>query len=68
MKCLRLSLAAGVLTIALAISALAGEMPCPGIAQPAPLSAGDILIPGVVFNDAVTATALGLVQSVLSLF
>jgi hypothetical protein len=69
MKYLRLSLVAGILTMVLATSALAGEMPLPGVASPTPPSAaGEMPLPGIASTDAVTEIALGLVQSVLSLF
>lgn len=69
MKHLRLSLTAGVLTAVLATSALAGDMPFPGIAPPAPPSAaGDMPFPVAAPTDAVTEIALSLIQSALSLF
>lgn len=68
MKCLRLSLVAGVLTIMLVTSTLAGEMPYPVNAPAPPSAAGDILIPGVTYTEAAAGIALSLVQSVLSLF
>jgi hypothetical protein len=69
MKYLRLSLAAGVLSIMLANSALAGVMPFPGIAAPEPPSAaGEMPGAGIAPIDLVTAVALNLGQSVLSLF
>ena len=68
MKYLRLSLSVSVLTMFLAVTVLAGEMPCP-VNAPAPLSvAGEMPFPGVASNDEVTEIALSLVQSVLSLF
>ena len=68
MKYLRLSLAVGILTMFLAITALAGEMPCPVNAPAPPSVAGDILTPGVTSTDATTDVALDLVQSLLALF
>lgn len=68
MKCLRLSLVAGILTIMLATSSLAGEMPYPVAAPQPPSIAGNILTPGVASTDAATEIALSLIQSVLSLF
>jgi hypothetical protein len=68
MKYLRLSLSVSLLTMFLAPTAVAGEMPCPVNAPASPSAAGDILIPGVAYTDAATGIALSLVQSVLSLF
>lgn len=69
MKYLRLSLATGVLTMCLATNVLAGDMPCTGIASPAPPSAaGEMPYPRVASANAVTEIAVGLIQSVLSLF
>jgi hypothetical protein len=68
MKCLRLSLAVGVLTTVLATSTLAGDMPCP-VAPPAPPSAaGEMPLPGVASTDIVAEVALNLMQIVLSLY
>jgi hypothetical protein len=64
MKNLRLSLAVGVLTLVMAITALAGEMPCP-ITAPAP---GDMPYPVAASTDAVTEVALSLIQGALSVF
>ena len=68
MKCLRLSLVAGVLTIMLVTSTLAGEMPYPVNAPAPPSVAGEMPYPVAAYTDAVTEIALILVQSVLSLF
>jgi hypothetical protein len=70
MKCLRLSLAAGLLTIVLATSAFAGDMPLPGVrsSAPTPSVAGDMPLPGVAAIDPVTEIALNIAQSLLSLF
>jgi hypothetical protein len=68
MKYLRLSLAVGILTMFLAITALAGEMPCPITAPAPPSAAGEMPYPVAATTDAVTEVALDLVQSVLALF
>ncbi len=70
MKCLRLSLAAGVVTIVLAASALAGNMPFPGVTSPAPSTSasGEMPTAGVASIDPVTEIALNIAQSVLALF
>lgn len=68
MKCFRLSLAAFFLTLTLTGSAFAGDIQCP-IAPPAPpLAVGEMPLPGIASTYSVTEIALGLVQSVLSLF
>ena len=68
MKNLRLSLAVGILTMFMAITTLAGEMPCP-VTAPAPPSAdGEMPYPVAAPTDAVTEMALSLIQGALSLF
>ncbi len=70
MKYLRLSLAVGVLSIGLATSALAGEIPYPGVNSTGPATsiAGEMPLLGVASIDPVTEITLNLVQSMLSLF
>jgi hypothetical protein len=76
MKRIQRLMAAFVLTMALALSAIAGNMPGPGI-QPPLLSTeatGNMPGPGVVTTDStsgidlVTAFTLNLLQSLLALF
>lgn len=70
MNYLRQLCAVVVLTVLFAITALAGETPCPGISSPLPQPsaevAGETPCPGAV--DPVTEVALTLFQSVLALF
>jgi hypothetical protein len=83
MKKLQQFCAAVVLTLALTLSAFAGDISCPGVIdQPPPQQSsatgemgapgasatGDILTPGVSALDPVTGTALSLLQSILSIF
>ncbi|HEX8844946.1 MAG TPA: hypothetical protein VF791_09900 [Pyrinomonadaceae bacterium] len=75
---LRKTLAALVLTLTIALSAFAGEMPCPGVIDP-PQNATVIeqeitgitdamSCPGATTLDPVTEFTLSLLQSVLSIF
>lgn len=84
MKKLQQFCAITVLTLALAMSAFAGEIGMPGVINPPPpppqssatgdiqfpsiTSNGDISVPDVVSLDPVTEAALSLLQSILSLF
>ena len=83
MKKIRQFCACLVLTVALALSAFAGDIPFPGATAPLPqqqssvtgdigtpgaTATGDISCPGVVALDPVTEAALSLLQSLLSLF
>jgi hypothetical protein len=83
MKKLQQFFAAAILTLALALSASAGDILCPGVIdQPPPqqssvtgdmscpgvASTGEISGPGVVAIDPVTEITLSLFQSVLFLF
>ncbi len=83
MKKLQQFFAVIVLTLALALSASAGDMLSPGMIPPPPATqsivtgdiktpgasaVGDILAPDVAELDMVTEAALSLLQSILSLF
>jgi hypothetical protein len=76
MKRVQRLIAAFVLMMALALSAIAGDMPGPGIKPPPPSieATGNMPGPGVVATDSasaidpVTEFTLSLLQSVLSLF
>lgn len=82
MKNLQRFCAATVLTITLALSVFAGQIPTPGVTDPIPqqpsvtdnmlgpdaTDTGEISAPGVVAADPVTEAALNLFQSLLSLF
>jgi hypothetical protein len=72
MKKLQQFCAAVVLTLALTLSAFAGDISCPGVIdQPPPQQSsatGEMGAPGAVALDPVTGTALSLLQSILSLF
>jgi hypothetical protein len=77
MKQLRQLCAAGALTLALALSAFAGDIDTPGITAPPPPPSqsvtGEIQTPGVTSSsdiaaDSVLEIALDLMQGVLSLF
>ena len=81
MKTFRQFCAAVVLTLALVLSALAGEIGTPGAKAPPPQSSmagetqfpgaactGDMSAPGVVALDPVTEAALSLLRSLLLLF
>lgn len=63
MKNLRQLCASFVLTLALALSTIAGEISTPGVS-----ATGEISTPGVTAFDPVTEAALNLIQSLLSLF
>lgn len=71
MNYLRLSLAAGALTLTIALSTLAGEMQTtvtsPLSDGPTAEATGDISLPGV-YTNSVIDVALSLAQSVLALF
>jgi len=82
MKKLQQFCAAVVLTLALALSAAAGDISMPGATTPPPgqssvtgeisfpgaTATGEISIPGAVALDPVTEAALSLLQSLMSLF
>ena len=83
MKKLKHLCAATVLALTLTLSAFAGEMSSPGIkssssqqessaagdiGMPGATAAGEILTPGLSGLDPVTEAALGLLDSLLSLF
>lgn len=83
MTTLRKFVATIVLTLAIAFSAFAGDMSAPGVTSPPPpppamttsdidipdaTSTGETSVPGEVTLDPVTEAALGLLQSILSLF
>lgn len=83
MKTLQRFCATVVLTLALALSALAGDMSAPGVINPPPpppasstvdidfpgaTVTGDMSAPGVSALDPVTEAALSLLQSILSIF
>lgn len=76
MKRIQRLIATFVLTLALALSAAAGNMPTPGIQQPSPSTeaTGNMPGPGVVTTDStsgidpVTAFTLNLLQNLLALF
>ncbi|HEY0376417.1 MAG TPA: hypothetical protein VGC87_05605 [Pyrinomonadaceae bacterium] len=76
MKRIQRLIATFVLTLALALSAAAGNMPTPGIQQPSPSTeaTGNMPTPGVEATDPasgidpVTAFTLNLLQSLLALF
>lgn len=78
MKRIQRLIATFVLTLALAFSAVAGDMPTPGIVEPPPPPStavrGDMPCPGVEATsstsgiDPVTEFTLSLLQSLLSLF
>ena len=83
MKTLQRFCAATVLTLTLALSVFAGQIPTPGITSPTPeqqssitgeitmpgaVATGDMSTPGAVALDPVTEAALSLLQSLLSLF
>ncbi len=76
MKRIQRLIATFVLTLALALSAAAGNMPTPGIQSPPPSAeaTGNMPTPGVAATDStsgidpVTAFTLNLLQSLLALF
>ena len=84
MKNLQRFCAAAVLSLTLGLSAFAGDISCPGVVDPPPeqhqvATTGDISCPGITATgdmstpviaavDPVTEAALGLLQSVLSIF
>ena len=72
MKKIQQLCAAVVLTMALVLSASAGDMSAPGATNPTPQQessvTGDMAGPGVTSLDPVTEAALSLLQSLLSLF
>ena len=83
MKKLQQFCATTVLTLALTLSAFAGEIGTPGMEQPPPpphvittgdigtpvvIAKGDILPPGAVELDPLTEITLNLLQSLFSLF
>ena len=76
MKRIQCLIATFVLTMAFALSAVAGNMPTPGIQQPSPSTETTGNMPGPGFEttdsasgiDPVTAFTLNLLQSLLALF
>lgn len=77
MKTLQQSCAVMVLTLALAFSVFAGQIPTPGVTNPTPQQSsvtgeisipGDMSTPGMSALDPVTEAVLGLLQGLMSLF
>lgn len=83
MKTLQRFCATAVLTLALTLSAFAGDMSAPGVVNPPPpppasttgeigfpgaTVMGEMSAPGVTALDPVTEAALSLLQSILSIF
>ncbi len=70
MKQLKQLCAAVLLTLALALSAFAGDIEFPGVtSSPSqPSASGDISTPATTSIDPLTAVALSILQNALSLF